>query len=156
MKKYLRILAATFSGAVVFGLLMVLIAYSWRLALWTLGSLIFVMKLWERVDTYQYAPLPKSKAEFIAEIFSVLILLGFSLLLGHSIEWLLNFPAEYFEITLLKGIAFIFFSLLYISVTDQEYHLWSDAVGSVVGLVIYIGCCMAVFCALHGILPLIL
>lgn len=154
MKKYLQVLTVTLGGAVAFVLLMVLIAYSWRLALWIFGSLALVMKLWDRVDTYRYAPLPKSKADFIGEIFFVLILLGIGLLLGYGIEWLLNCPSEYFEITLLKGLVFILFSLLYFAVMDEDYHLWSDAIGSVVGMVLYIACCIFICIALRSILPL--
>ena len=156
MKKYLKVCGISVAGAIAFGLTMLLVVYNWRLALWVIGGFVFVMKLWERVDTFQNAPLPKSKAEFFTEIFFVLILLGLGMLFGYGIEWLLDCPAEYFEITLLKGLLFIFFSLLYLTVMDEEFHLWSDAKGSFIGVFIYCGCLVATCFALRVVLPLIL
>lgn len=149
------ILIASIGGSVAFGLLMLLIAYSWRLSLWGLGATILVMALWDNVDVHKSAPLPKSKKEFFTELFGIAFLLGISLLLGYGMERLLVWPAEYFEITLLKGLIFIFFSVLYFAFTDDE-RLWTNAKGTVVGLLIYLGCCTAEYFALSNILPLIL
>lgn len=156
MKKYLIFLGGSLISSVVFLALMLLIAYSWRLALWVLGIFLFVVDLRKSVGVYQQARAPKSEAEFVSEVFGLCVLLGFSLLVGYGLEWLFNWPAEYFEITLLKGFIFVVFSALYFLFADEEYNLWSGAKRILCGILLYLGCGAGVYFALRAGLLMIL